>query len=86
MQEEILREVGPEAFDLGLLFGTESDPAEEEQEQLFCLDHMLLLEFVSAKYLATAEKVCVQSCPGEIFTTYNKEINIKLCKNNTGGS
>ena len=48
---------------------------EEEQEQLFCFDHMLLLEFVAAKYVATAEKVLngLQCFQYEIFTAQTRQ-------------
>ena len=53
-----MQEVGPEAFDLGLLFGTESDPTEEEQGDMFFFEHMMFLEFVAGKYVASVDKVC----------------------------
>ena len=58
MQDDILREVGPEAFELGLLMGTESDPREEEESPVYCFHHLLLLEFCAAKYVALLTKVC----------------------------
>ena len=56
-QDEILEAVGPEAFELGLLMGTESDPTEEDQIQVYYFHHLMILEFVAAKYVATLSKV-----------------------------
>ena len=53
LKSEILEAVGPEAFELGLLMGTESDPTEEEETQVYCFHHLLLLEYCAAKYAAT---------------------------------
>ena len=57
LQDEILKAVGPEAFELGLLMGTESDPLEEEQTQVYCFHYLLLLEYTAANYVATLSKV-----------------------------
>ena len=51
--------VGEEAFELGLLMGTESDPMEEEQLQVYCFHHLLLTQFVASKYVATLDAVGV---------------------------
>ena len=56
-KSEILEEVGPEAFELGLLMGTESDPTEEEDTQVYCFYHLLLLEYTAAKYISLLKKV-----------------------------
>ena len=54
-----MEEVGKEAFELGLLMGTESDPMEEEQMQVYCFHHLLLAQVVASKYVATLDPVCV---------------------------
>ena len=51
-----MREVGPEAFELGLLIAVETDPHEEEAH-VFTFRHLLLLEFVAAKYVTTLSMV-----------------------------
>ena len=53
-----MEEVGEEAFELGLLMGTESDPT-EEQMQVYCFHHLLLAQFVASKYVATLDPVCM---------------------------
>ena len=35
----------------------ESLEEEEEHEQVYCFHHLLFLEFIAAKYVATADKV-----------------------------
>ena len=57
MKSEILEAVGNEAFELGLLMGTESDPTEEEETQVYCFHHLLLLEYTVAKYISVLRKV-----------------------------
>ena len=43
--------------------GTESDPSEEEETHVFCFHHLMILEFVAAKYAATLDKVIYpQTC------------------------
>ena len=49
--------VGPEAFELGLLMGTESDPLEEEQTQVFTFHHLMLLEYTASRCVARMPKV-----------------------------
>ena len=49
--------MGKEAFELGLLVGTESDPTEEEQTTVFSFHHLLLQQFAAAKYLTGLDKV-----------------------------
>ena len=49
--------VGPEAFELGLLMGTESDPLEEEQAQVYTFHHLMLLEYTASKCVARMPKV-----------------------------
>ena len=46
-QEEIIDEVGYEAFELGLLTGIEPDPLEEEQKQRFRFSHLIFQEFTA---------------------------------------
>ena len=60
LQAEILQSIGQEAFELGLFMGTESDPLEEEQTQVYCFHHLLLLEYTAAKYVFTLNKVLYQ--------------------------
>ena len=57
-QDDILREVGPEAFELGLLIAIETDPHEEEAH-VFTFRHLLLLEFVVAKYVTSLTMVYI---------------------------
>ena len=56
-KDEICQAVGPEAFELGLLMGTECDPLEEEQGKVYSFHHLMLLEFVAAKYVITLDDV-----------------------------
>ena len=58
--------MGEEAFVLGLLMGTESDPREEEQCTMFSFHHFLLQQFAAAKYVVTLDKVQF-SCSYFIF-------------------
>ena len=37
--------------------GTESDPSEEEQHQIYSFHHFMILEFVAAKYVITLNDV-----------------------------
>ena len=53
-QDEILRNVGQEALELGLLMPVES---EEDQTQIFGFSHQLFQEFTAGKFVATADKV-----------------------------
>ena len=57
-KDDILKEVGPEAFELGLLIAIETDPHEEEAH-VFTFRHLLLLEFVAAKYTTTLTTVII---------------------------
>ena len=66
-KSEILEAVGPEAFELGLLMGTESDPTEEEETQVYCFHHLLLLEYTAAKYISVLKRVRTKLCNGKIF-------------------
>ena len=59
-QNEIIQAVGQEAFELGLLMGTESDPLEEEQTQVYCFHHLLLLEYTAARFVSTLPKVYIK--------------------------
>ena len=52
-----MKTVGEEAFQLGLLMGTESDPKEEGQTTVFSFHHFLLQQFTAAKYVVTLDKV-----------------------------
>ena len=54
--------MGEEAFELGLLMGTESDPREEEQCTMFSFHHFLLQQFAAAKYVVTLDKVQFSCC------------------------
>ena len=36
---------------------TEPNPLEEEQTQVYCFHHLLLLEYTAAKYVSTLNKV-----------------------------
>ena len=56
-QDEIIQNVGKEAFELGLLMGTESDPLEEEQTQVCCFQHIVFQEFTAGKFMTTLDKV-----------------------------
>ena len=51
-----MREVGPEAFELGLLIAIETESCEEEAH-VFTFRHLLLLEFVAAKYVTILSMV-----------------------------
>ena len=62
-QEEIIDEVGYEAFELGLLTGIEPDPLEEEQKQRFRFSHLIFQEFTAGKFAATQEAVSSRYCP-----------------------
>ena len=57
MQEEIIDEVGYEAFELGLLTGIEPDPLEEEQKQRFSFNHLIVQEFTAGKFASTFQAV-----------------------------
>ena len=52
-----MKTVGEEAFQLGLLMGTESYPKEEEQTTVFSFHHFLVQQFTAAKYVVTLDKV-----------------------------
>ena len=54
-QEEIIEEVGQEAFELGLLTGIEPNPHEEEQKQRFSFNHLIFQEFTAGKFAATSQ-------------------------------
>ena len=51
--------MGEEAFELGLLFGTETDDwvSPEEEEQTFCFQHLILQEFVAGMFVANQDRV-----------------------------
>ena len=66
-KSEILEAVGLEAFELGLLMGTESDPTEEEETQIYCFQHLLLLENTAAKYISSLKRVGRKECNGSSF-------------------
>ena len=66
-KSEILEAVGPEAFELGLLMGTESDPKEEEKTQVYCFHHLLLLEYTAAKYICILKRVGIKVCDSNSF-------------------
>ena len=54
--------VGPDAFELGLLMGTESETTEEESTQVYCFHHLLLLQYTAAKYVAALSLVRYELC------------------------
>ena len=56
-QEEILKEVGHEAFELGLLKEKEFDTREEDPTQKYSFYDLVLVEFLAAKFVATLDKV-----------------------------
>ncbi len=62
-QSEILEKVGPDALKLGLLMGTEDDPREEEQQEVFSFHHLLIMEFLAGKYIS----VTPQEVRTEVF-------------------
>ena len=57
LQEEVIREVGAEALQLGLLIGTEDPNPQEEETEMLCFPHSLFQEFVAAHYIAEVHKV-----------------------------
>ena len=60
-QDEILQNVDPEAFELGLLMGTEPEPKEEES-QVYCFQHRVFQEFIAGKFIATLDVVSIPLC------------------------
>ena len=56
-QEEIVAEVGHEAFELGLLTAVEPDPHEEEQKQRFSFNHLIFQEFTAGKFAAKSQVI-----------------------------
>ena len=54
-QNEVVERAGPEALELGLLFGTEI-PQEEEMDAL-CFQHLVLQEFAVAGWLSRQDIV-----------------------------
>ena len=56
-QEEVIRETGTEALQLGLLIGTEDPNPKEEETEMLCFPHSLFQEFVAAHYIAALTKV-----------------------------
>ena len=66
LQNEIINIVGPKAFELGLLMGTESDPLEEKQTQVYCFHHLLIQQFMAAKYVASLDKVTDRDIQSEL--------------------
>ncbi len=63
-QADILEKVGPDALKLGLLMGTEDDSREEEQQEVLSFHHLLIMEFVAAKYISTLTDVSVAVVEG----------------------
>ena len=51
----MIREVGEEALELGLLFGTES--MEEDETDALCFAHLMLQEFVGGLYISEQDVV-----------------------------
>ena len=82
-QEEILKKVGHEAFELGLLKEREFDTREEDPTQNYSFYHLVLMEFLAAKFIATLDKVSFDHW----FETLMKERNhmsipkVKIVKN-----
>ena len=62
--------MGNEAFELGLLMGTDSDPTQEEETQIYSFHHLLLQEFVAAKYVATLDEVILPQNLIPLFFCY----------------
>ena len=58
-QQEVLDAAGKEALELGLLFGNESLPTKEEEADWYCFLHLMFQEFAAAKFISTADKVCL---------------------------
>ena len=57
IQEDILEEVGQEAFELGLLMEKEFDHLREHRTQSYSFYHLLLFRYLVAKFIATLDKV-----------------------------
>ena len=56
-QEEVVREAGEEALDLGMLIGAEDPNPQEEETEMLCFPHLLFQEFVAANYVSVLTKV-----------------------------
>ena len=56
-QEEVVREAGEEALELGLLIGAEDPNPQEEETEMLCFPHLLFQEFAAANYIAELAKV-----------------------------
>ena len=61
-QEEILREAGKEALELGLLMGTENMTPQEEETEVFSFPHLMLQQFLASLYLSQLSKVRNLTC------------------------
>ena len=56
-QEEVVRLVGEEILELGLLFGAENLSPREEEMDVLCFPHLLIQEFVAGYFLSKCDKV-----------------------------
>ena len=55
----MIRVLGEEALELGLLFGTENLTPQEEETDVLCFPHLLIQELVGDYFLSKLDMVCL---------------------------